>query len=236
MFLDNKYTKCYYNLINKAKTRNTKTKVEAKLLLGYVEDHHIIPESLGGPNSIDNMVFLTAHEHLVCHLLLPKMTAGKDKAKMINAVWAMTTLENCNQSRRKITGRTYAKIREQFSKSHSLAMTGYKQKPEQGQKISNALKGKPSSLKGIPRPESVKLKIAATLRGVPKSEKHKENLKLAHVGFSGKSPSTETRKKISMRKLTTPKIQCIYCDKICDPGNHKRHHGDNCKLFNIRSR
>jgi hypothetical protein len=24
-------------------------------------------------------------------------------------------------------------------------------------------------------------------------------------------------------------IQCVHCDKICNVGNHKQHHGDNCK-------
>ena len=55
-FLENKYKKWYENIVNSAKIRNT---------IGYAEIHHIIPKSLGGSNSIDNLVTLTAREHFV---------------------------------------------------------------------------------------------------------------------------------------------------------------------------
>lgn len=236
MFLDNKYTKWYNQIVVRAQQRGITTKKQAKEILGYAEDHHIIPDSLGGIDSRHNMVFLTAHEHLVCHLLLIKMTEGTNKAKMVNAAWAMSTLENDGQSRVRITGRTYAKLRKQFAESHSKAMTGYKQRPEQGQKISQALKGKPSKLKGVSRPDIVKNKIAETLRGVPKSDLHKQNIKLTHVGFAGKTATDEHRAKISAKRLATPKLKCPHCAKLADPGNYKRHHGDNCKLLRVSSR
>lgn len=48
--LENKYTSCYINIINKAKNR---------LLDGYYETHHIVPKSLGGSNLKENLVKLT---------------------------------------------------------------------------------------------------------------------------------------------------------------------------------
>ena len=48
----------------------------------YVEKHHIIPKSMGGNNSNENIAILTAREHFVCHLLLTKMTTGNNNYKM----------------------------------------------------------------------------------------------------------------------------------------------------------
>lgn len=230
MFLDNKYTKWYYNIILNAQCRQITNRKEARNKLGYPERHHIIPESLGGSDSIDNLIFLTAREHLICHLLLIRMTTNKNKSKMINALWAMINLENPYQERVKINSRLYESIRREFSKKHSDNLKGRKYSKEHSQKISNALKGKPSKLKGVPRPESVKQKISDSLTGIPKSETHKQNIKKTHKGFSGKIPTEQHRIKISQKKLSIPKIECLHCKKLFDPGNFKKYHGDKCKL------
>lgn len=72
MYLQNKYTKCYYNIIERAKSRNLPKEI-------YSERHHIIPRSIGGSNHSDNLVNLTAREHFICHLLLPRMLDGMEK-------------------------------------------------------------------------------------------------------------------------------------------------------------
>jgi cellobiose-specific phosphotransferase system component IIA len=64
IFIDNKYTRWYYNIVTNAKSR---------ISIGYTEKHHIIPKSCGGNNSKNNLVALTAREHFVCHLLLIRM-------------------------------------------------------------------------------------------------------------------------------------------------------------------
>ena len=61
IFIDNKYTRIYFNIVNNAKSRTNYT--------GYVEKHHIIPKSLGGTNKKSNLVELTAKEHYLCHRL-----------------------------------------------------------------------------------------------------------------------------------------------------------------------
>lgn len=48
------------------------------------------------------------------------------------------------------------------------------------------------------------------------------------LGPSG-SCSEERRENIKKSRLKTEKIKCEFCDKECDPGNHKRFHGYNCK-------
>jgi len=61
------YQRIYANLISYA---------ERTYLTGYREKHHIIPTSLGGTNSPENLVYLTLRQHLMAHLLLYKMGHG----------------------------------------------------------------------------------------------------------------------------------------------------------------
>ena len=56
LFTANKYTRWYYDIIDRAKTRILSAN-------NYYEKHHIIPKSLGGSNSADNLVNLSAREH-----------------------------------------------------------------------------------------------------------------------------------------------------------------------------
>lgn len=100
MYLDNKYTKWYYSII-KNRTLNPLSKTD------YGEKHHIIPKSLGGDNSKTNIVRLTAKEHFICHLLLVKMTEGKNKAKMAYAIRCLSKAINNQQQRHKISSRSY---------------------------------------------------------------------------------------------------------------------------------
>jgi hypothetical protein len=74
IFIDNKDTRWYFNIINRAKPRH---------LTEYSENHHIVPKSLGGNNSKENLVQLTAREHFICHRLLIRMLVGENKGKMV---------------------------------------------------------------------------------------------------------------------------------------------------------
>lgn len=76
MFSDSKYTRCYYRIINDAKSRKLNQECQR---------HHVVPKSLGGDNSKENIVRVTPREHYVCHLLLVKMTHGRNRSKMIFA-------------------------------------------------------------------------------------------------------------------------------------------------------
>ena len=146
-FLDNKYSRWYFSIINSSKDN----------LDGYLEKHHIIPRSLGGANTKDNIAKLTAKQHFICHLLLTKMTTGKDRSKMLMAAWAMGTLHGKNHqgNRYKISSRTFEtlrktaltdenrinNLRERFSKEKN-PFFGKIQSAESRQKMSDAKKGK----------------------------------------------------------------------------------------------
>jgi hypothetical protein len=165
IFIDNKYTRCYYNIISKAKTSSYTTI--------YTENHHIIPKSLGGDNSKDNLVKLTAREHYICHRLLVKMTTGNDKRKMSYAIWAIINQQNSNQHRHKVNSRTYAVLREEHGRIHSLAVTG-KVGNNIGKKFSSETKRKMSDSakkRGV-SPQAREALIAAR-KGKPPSNKGK---------------------------------------------------------------
>ena len=46
---------------------------------GYKEKHHIIPECMGGSNSIKNFVYLTARSHFIVHRILTKIYPNNSK-------------------------------------------------------------------------------------------------------------------------------------------------------------
>ena len=116
MFKQNKYFKWYFSIIEKRKI-NPYTQ-------GYCEVHHIIPKSMGGSNKKVNLVYLTAREHFICHMLLFRMTDGRNKVKMSYALRLMATVENNFQNRYKISSRQYSMLVEKTKSIISEAMKG----------------------------------------------------------------------------------------------------------------
>jgi len=180
MYLQNKYTRWYYDIIQRAKSRKLPTDV-------YIEKHHIVPRSLGGDNQQENIVQLTAKEHFICHMLLVKMTTGKSKRSMAYAAWQMTNIDS--RQRYSPTSRIYSLLKKNLSetykgvpktkihwlgKSHSAQtktlqstikkssnnpMWGKKHKEKSKETISE-------KQKGIPKPKFVCSKCQATVGGM----------------------------------------------------------------------
>jgi len=105
--LNNKYTRWYFNIIENAMSRGW-TKKTATL---YVESHHIIPKSIC---KNDDTVFLTAREHFICHLLLPKMLEGENKYKMLAALIGMKRRSKRTQHRY-INSKLYDLAKKEYS-------------------------------------------------------------------------------------------------------------------------
>lgn len=178
MFKENKYTKYYNLLTNRAKGR---------VLTEYTERHHIIPQSLGGSNDKDNLVDLTAREHFICHWLLIKMTEGEYRGKMLYALQGMKA-ENKYQQRyaSTITARVYERYRIEHAKNHSKRM-----------------KGKPAWNKGVSQTEEHKEKNRqAALNRPPKTEESILKWKESRTGYKH---SDETRLKQSLALKGKPK-------------------------------
>lgn len=84
----NKYTNWYISIVSRGISRAT-TRSHAKKLLGYTEGHHIYPRfasSTVEAKDKNNIVFLTAKEHFVCHWLLTKMLVGEYRQKSFAAL------------------------------------------------------------------------------------------------------------------------------------------------------
>jgi hypothetical protein len=114
MFNNSKYTHWYNAIILKAKSQNRKKHDGI-----YYEKHHIIPKSLDGDNSKSNLVLLTAKEHFVCHVLLPKMCIDNDhKRRMVYAFFQMGKWQNVHHQRYN------AKLYEIHKKSFIACISG----------------------------------------------------------------------------------------------------------------
>lgn len=226
MLINNKYKKIYFRIINNAifKSRNKNN--------SYYENHHIIPKSLGGPNTPNNLVLLTAREHYICHKLLTKCTEGENKKKMFCAFWAFNR-KSKNQERQILNSRDYEYVRTFISKMFSKERKGKiknKLSLEHKQKLSKSLKGKPKS-----EITKQRMKESWKFRG-PRSEKHCKSLSKAN---KGKILSSETKEKMSKSKKginpvhTQVSWQCSCCGKTgIGISNYNRWHGNNCKNKN----
>lgn len=111
------YKKIYNSIIEKRKT---------EIPIGYSEKHHIIPRSLGGDNSKNNLVRLTAREHFICHYLLVMIYEKEtfEWYKMMNAFLMM----KCStiKQERYFNSRIYEFLKINFSKLTSNNQIGEK--------------------------------------------------------------------------------------------------------------
>ena len=88
-FNNSKYTLWYFSIILNAKNRVAPAE--------YTEKHHILPASIYPQyaDEISNIAILTAREHFLVHLLLPKCFIHiKNKNKMLCAIRRMKYTKN----------------------------------------------------------------------------------------------------------------------------------------------
>lgn len=157
MYLPNKYSKCYYSIIDRAKSR---------VLVGYGENHHIIPKSLGGEDKRYNIVKLSAREHLICHMLLPRMLTGVHKRNMHFALWCMVKLDNSAiKGRMPVTARQFEHIRKNHAAAVSEVHRGKIVSDDTKKKISIAATGRTGHMAGKKHSEYTKKKISLATTG-----------------------------------------------------------------------
>jgi hypothetical protein len=194
MFKENKYTKYYTLITDRAKGRS---------ITEYTERHHIIPQALGGSNDKDNLVDLTAREHFICHWLLIKMTEGEARGKMLYALQGMKA-ENRYQQRysSSITARVYERYRIEHAKNHSKTMKG-RTPPNKGRKMSEEQKAllreraKANHASGRMYSAESQRKRLEKLKDYKHSEETKEKQRQSQLGKIKGPQSEEHRKAIS---------------------------------------
>jgi len=209
MYLQNKYAQVYNSIIERAKSRETSN---------YTEKHHIIPKSLGGDDSDNNIVKLTPREHFICHRLLPKMLEGESKRKMTYALKIMT----CNRHglRFKPNSKIVNHIREQSRQAQMGVPLSEERKAKIKQKRSLQKTSEVTREKmrkahtGRVHSEETKLKMSKSAKGRIISEEQKEKIR-------------EARKK---QVIETIQITCPHCGKTGGNRIMPRYHFDNCKF------
>lgn len=227
MFLQNKYTNWYHDIINSARE-----KVNSRSLYISLEKHHVIPRSLGGEDCDENLVPLTPREHFICHLLLTKMLVGEAKTKMVYALMLMKSksrwldrehstkysfkfknlyqgIEFTEEHRKNLSAAQFGKKRGPMSDEHKMKIAesnrgknlGKTRSEETRRKLSEAHTGKILGEYS----EEHRSKISNSLKGKAKSKEHKENMAKAKLGIAGSPRSEETKKKISESLKGKPK-------------------------------
>jgi hypothetical protein len=218
MYLQNKYTRWYYNIIQRAQTRT---------ISGYTERHHIIPKSLGGSNSKSNLVVLTAREHFVCHWLLTKMVEGIFKQKMAYACKRMMHGGNKDQKRYKITSKVYANLKNNLN----VILKNREFTNEWRSKLSKSAKIRcANESAGIKARKSKQLtEINISRKGIKKEYMKGEANVMHKDGVKDKVKSTFIEKYGVSNPSLIP-YTCKHCNKSGRGlAGYKRWHGNNCR-------
>ena len=229
MFNDTKYTKWYFNLINKAKLRVVDKDQ-------YYEKHHIIPKGIGGDPK-GELVVLTPREHFICHWLLTKMVIESNHRRSMFFALSKMCRSNQYQQGRTYPARYYDIARNALSKAkkgtkhtdetkaklsaiakkrfetEAGTFTGKTRTLEWRQKTSEARSGDKHQFFGKKRPEHGE-KVSAALTGRAKSDEHKSNIKASW-------------------QTSRVRIVCCHCSVETTKSMHTRWHGDNCKLIGL---
>ncbi|MCG7944958.1 MAG: HNH endonuclease [Candidatus Thiodiazotropha taylori] len=212
MWLNNKYTKWYFEVIENAKKRNQE--------LMY-EKHHIVPKSLGGSNKKENLVKLTPREHFICHMLLVKMTKGENKVKMSYALHMLLHVENAYQKRYKVNSYLYENLKNNI-RIDMIAANRKENNPFYGKKHSAKTRAELSKL----RRERIEAGSSEGNFGPLSEEKRKKVSKGVSKYFAALSKE-ERSKKYSTSKDKF--VECEHCNRTFSPSNYAQWHGDKCK-------
>jgi len=197
------YEKIYDSIINRAKNRE---------LTGYKERHHIIPKCLGGDNKKNNLVYLTAREHFICHWLLHLIYPKNNK--ILLAFYMMCNVKDKKQQRYTPSSRIieYAKIeksRRISGDNHPKYWLDKSRSDLKGKKLSKEVRNKISkSLKGHKVSDLTKKRISNANSGKITSNKTKYKLSLKTKEFWNKK-SKEDRKLIGIKISKSSKGKII---------------------------
>jgi hypothetical protein len=220
MFLENKYKKWYFLIIDNAKKRE---------LCDIKESHHIIPKSLGGNNDAANLVELTPREHFICHWLLTKMTTGHDKHKM---TFSLHTFFHFNKHRRlnfnsrqyeyhKKVYREACRHKPPFRKKEVFRFKHYKTGDE-----FIGTRYEFSKYSGL-TPQEINWLVNYCI----KPEEPKKLIKRWGVWIDKLNIFSYNKPRPKLLLNTLPDITCENCGKTVNNGNYKRWHGNRCKLI-----
>ena len=219
-FVVNKYYKWYYSIIEKAISEKRKKKSVRSKDYIYYESHHVLPSSIfpiykNAKENPWNIVLLTAKEHFVCHLLLPKIATKENHIfKLVHALYAMTQQNNSQQQRNNSKMYEYAKRNMINIRSDKTASKEWRLKLSEASKKSNHMidkTGDKNPFFGRTHTEEVKQSIGSKNKGLKRTEGVKEKLR----GSRG------------TQKNPAPILECPHCLLQVKKGNI--WHFDRCR-------
>jgi len=162
------YQRVYDQICDRGKTRE---KVDGV----YYEQHHITPRCMGGDDSPENLVNLTAREHFICHWLLARIYPTN--RSLVYTLWLMCSCKSRGQKRYVPSSRIYQEAKEFRTRlGHS---------DNTKQKIRDTKKGCKSS-------EETKQKMRLSHLGVKRQSPSEETKNKIRQGNKGKTISQES--------------------------------------------
>lgn len=185
------YLKIYESLIASA--------IKRPLIQGYTEKHHILPKSMGGNDSIDNLVTLTAREHFIAHLLLARIFKNRE---MWSAAYMMASTSLTNSDRHRCSSHLYELLRKQasvYNSGENSPNWGIKRSEETRLKMSISKMGIRNPMYGIPQclehSHKISLGVTEAFKNPEMKERHRQSVSGENNGFYGKKHSEKSLEK-----------------------------------------
>ena len=215
------YQKIYNSIIDRAKQRRWTRKTAGT----YVEQHHIIPRSLGGSNNKNNLVFLTAREHFIVHWLLYKISTGIDKSKMASAWMRMCDSNNFVVRYSKNYEKARQAMAVEMSKNNPM------KNPEISSIVSTKLKGlmvgSRNGFFGKKHTQSTLFSVSGDNHytkkegyvSQPLTENHKAAISRANKGRSRQDLSERNKENAAVWEIFVPSGECVTVKNL----NHWAH-------------
>lgn len=185
----------------------------------YTESHHIIPRSMGGDNSRDNLVRVPSRVHFLLHWMLYRIYRTPETAYAWNMMsmnrsskrYISKSFEYAKTIRiYEMTGRTLSSDhREKISKSliGNTRRLGSVVSEEQRVKMSSSNKGKIPANKGKPISNETRINISNAVKGktlgVPKSPEHRAKISAAKIGKVHSEEAKRNMSKAGKKKIFT---------------------------------
>ena len=184
------YKKNYDDYISYVKTLDRKKLDRSDPDYVYYEWHHVTPKCMGGTDAVNNIVLLTAREHVLAHYLLTKIYPSNSK---ILFAFNMVTGETSKRTRG--VNLIHSKLIASAMEDYRVSCSGvnhpmYGRKPSEESNKKNSEKNKviqkgriPWNL-GIPMTEEAKLKSSNTMKGYVWSEERNKKLSKSLMGHA----------------------------------------------------
>lgn len=211
------YRKHYDKLMDRARARQRPAT--------YVESHHVKPRHAGGSDDPENLVWLTAREHFVAHMLLAMGGSRKD--------WIAVTFFAMDRGRpRYVNGRLYAIAAERSARIRSEALRGIPKGSmplETRQKIAQAKRGvdtltrdqrdalneknrnrvqpdeerarRANALRGVPQDPGVVARRSEAMRGMKRTPEQCERIRQALLRRGPVSQETRDKQSVARRGM-----------------------------------